>query len=166
MKKILALAFTIIVSICSFAQKDSTFPPPYRQVPTVPPFTVLQSDSSTLFKKTDLPKNKPLLIILFDPNCDHCQHETEDIIKNIDGFKNIQILMVTNADFADLKRFYNNYGLANYKNIVAGVEIKYFLATFFAIRNLPYLAMYDKKGNLITTFEGTMKPEKILEYFK
>ena len=104
--------------------------------------------------------------MLFDPNCDHCQHETEEILKRIDDFKKIQILMVTNADFADLRKFYNNYGLAQYKNIVAGVELKYFLATFFAIRNLPFLAMYDKKGNLITTFEGTMKIDKILQTFE
>jgi thioredoxin-related protein len=165
MKKIFPLIIFLFVTIFSFAQKDSTFPPPYRQVPTVPPFTVLQADSSTIFKKSDL-SNKPLLIILFDPNCDHCQHETEEIIAHIDDFKKIQILMVTNADFNDLRKFYNNYELSKYKNIVAGVELKYFLATFFAIRNLPYLAMYDKKGNLITTHEGSMKVEKIIELFQ
>jgi thioredoxin-related protein len=165
MKTIFSLIIFLFAAIFSFAQKDSTYPPPYRQVPTIPPFTILQADSSTVFKKSDLP-NKPLLIILFDPNCDHCQHETEEIIAHIEDFKKIQIVMVTNADFADLRKFYNNYELFKYKNIVAGVELKYFLATFFAIRNLPYLAMYNKKGDLITTFEGNMKVEKILEFFQ
>jgi thioredoxin-related protein len=166
MKKILSLTIFLTATIFSFAQKDSTFPPPYRQVPTIPPFSVLQADSSTVFNKSDLAKNKPLLIILFDPNCDHCQHETDEIIAHIDDFKKIQIVMVTNAAFAELRKFYNNYELFKYKNIVAGVELKYFLVTFFAIRNLPYLAMYDKKGNLITTFEGNLKVENILEIFK
>jgi len=28
------------------------------------------------------------------------------------------------------------------------------------------MAMYDKKGNLLTTFEGSMKIEKLIEIFK
>ena len=32
--------------------------------------------------------------------------------------------------------------------------------------NLPYLALYDKKGQLITTFEGTQKADTILDAFE
>lgn len=34
------------------------------------------------------------------------------------------------------------------------------------MKSLPYLALYNKKGNLITTFEGTTRIEKVLEAFK
>jgi len=33
-----------------------------------------------------------------------------------------------------------------------GRDEKFFLAPFYKIRNLPYLALYDKKGNLIKLF--------------
>ena len=116
-------------------------------------------------ENADLPQNKPVLIILFDPNCEHCQRETEEILKNIDSLSNIQIVMATNASFADLKKFYQSYQLNRVENIVAGVEPKYFLASFFAIRNLPYLAMYDNKGRLLTTHEGNMKISNILKVY-
>ena len=74
--------------------------------------------------------------------------------------------MSTNASFDKLKDFYTHYGLANYKNIIAGVEAQYFLVPFYNVKNLPYLAMYDKKGRLITTHEGTEKMEMIIEAFK
>jgi len=33
------------------------------------------------------------------------------------------------------------------------------------VHNLPYMALYDKKGNLITTFEGTQKVDTLLNAF-
>jgi hypothetical protein len=33
------------------------------------------------------------------------------------------------------------------------------------MQSLPYLALYDKKGQLITTFEGNQKVNKILKAF-
>jgi len=31
---------------------------------------------------------------------------------------------------------------------------------------MPYLAMYNKKGNLLATFEGSMKTEDLIHTFK
>jgi thioredoxin-related protein len=123
-------------------------------------------DSVSHYTRNDLPKSRPVLIILFDPNCDHCQHETEEILKHIDSLKNIQIVMATNADFADLKKFNQHYNLDKFKNIKAGIESKSYLATFFAIHNLPYLAMYNGHGVLLRTHEGGMKVENIQKVFE
>jgi len=168
MKKTVLLALVLIAAIFSFAQRDTTAPvlPPYQRFPDLPPFRLLKIDSTTYFSKADVPKNKPVLLMIFDPNCDHCQHETEDILKNIDSFKNIQIVMSTNASLQLLREFYNRYDLASYKNITAGLEAQYFLVPFYDVKNLPYLAMYDKKGRLITTHEGTTKIEMVIDAFK
>ena len=168
MKKRILFVIFLAATIISFAQKDTTVPlaPPYLRFPDLPPFQLLKVDSVTYFTKADVPKNKPVLLMIFDPNCDHCQHATEDILKNIESLKNIQIVMSTNASFEGLKDFYNRYELANYKNITVGLEVKYFLVPFYDVRNLPYLAMYDKKGKLITTHEGTIKIEAVIEAFK
>jgi thiol-disulfide isomerase/thioredoxin len=166
MNKLIFTAVFILSSIACLAQKDSVLAPPYQRFPTVPPFKLLQVDSSSYFTKTDLKKKKPVLIILFDPACEHCQHETEEIIKNMNDFKKIEIVMATNASFEMLKDFYKKYDLGRYENIHPGLDVQTILAPFFMIHNLPYLAMYDKKGNLLTTFEGTMKIEKIIDIFK
>jgi len=164
-KAIFLLIILFLVSNC-FAQKDSAIAPPYQRFPTIPPFKLLKIDSNSYFTKADLKKKEPVLIILFDPDCDHCQHETEGILKNIDEFKNIQIVMATNAPFDRMTAFYKKYDLEKFENITIGEDFQYFLAPFFNIHNLPYLAMYDKKGNLLSTFEGTMKIEKLIDIFK
>ena len=103
--------------------------------------------------------------MLFNPQCSHCQHETEELIKNIDKFKNIQIVMTTSMLFDSMMTFREKYKLADYKNIVVAQDIHYSLISFFMIHSLPFLAFYDKKKELISVFEGGLQMEKILKEF-
>jgi len=103
--------------------------------------------------------------MLFNPQCEHCQHETEELIKNIDKFKNIQILMVTSMVFDSMLTFREKYKLADYKNIVVAHDVNFSLISYFMIHNLPFLAFFDKKKELISVFEGGLQMDKILKIF-
>jgi thiol-disulfide isomerase/thioredoxin len=166
MKRSILLCGLILLGFISFSQQDSTQLPPYRRFPTVPPFKLLKIDSTSYFTKNDLKKNKPVLIILFNPDCDHCKHEIEAILKDMDELKNVQIVLSTMMPFSLMKSFYEKYALEGYENITVGQDFQYLLPTFYQIHFMPYLAMYDKKGNLLTTFEGTMKIEDLVNVFK
>lgn len=148
------------------AQKDSVAAPPYKRFPTVPPFRLLKSDSTTVFTKSDLKKNRPVLVMLFSPDCEHCRQETEAIIHRIDEFKKIQIVMATTLPFAMMKDFVSRYRLDLFDNITVGRDIGYFLLTFYGIRNFPFHACYDKKGRLTQAFEGSLTVEKLLAGFE
>src|SRR5438128_12648826 len=93
MKFFLSL-FLLAVSATAFSQKDTALAP-YQRFPTLPPLQLLLADSITKYTTADLPKKKPVLIMLFSPDCEHCQHETEQLIAHKEDFKNIHILMVT-----------------------------------------------------------------------
>jgi len=49
---------------------------------------------------------------------------------------------------------------------VLGRDTKFLLPPFYKIGNLPYLALYDKKGNFITSYEGNVKVDAMLKAFK
>ncbi len=166
MKRLFLFSSFLFIVIVSFCQQDSTALPPYKRFPTVPPFKLLKVDSSSYFTKNDLKKNKPVLIILFNPDCDHCKHEIEEIIKNIEQLKNVQIVMATNMPFDIMKSFYEKYDLEKFENITVGRDFQYLLPSFYQIRFMPYLAMYDKKRNLLNSFEGSMKIEDLINIFK
>jgi thioredoxin-related protein len=162
-------AFTLVITLAflaSMAQTGETTELPYKRFPTVPPFKILLTDSSTLFTKDQLPGKKATFLMLFSPECDHCKHETEELIKNIDKFKKINIVMATPMPFSMMKEFYVHYDLKRFKNITMGRDIGFILPTFYGARTLPYLAFYDKSGNLIDAFEGSLPIEKVLEKFK
>src|SRR5947207_6975089 len=157
MKTLFLLPLFLFAGLISSSQKDSTLLPAYKRFPTVPPFKLLRIDSTSYFTKADLQKNKPVLIVLFNPDCDHCKHEIEEIIKDMNELKNVQIVMTTMMPFNMMKSFYEKYALDKFGNVTVGRDFQYLLPTFYQIRFMPYLAMYDKKGNLLTTFEGTMQ---------
>ena len=144
----------VTVAITVFSQKDS-IQAPYLKFPVLPPVKLFLPDS-TVFTKNDLPKKKPVMMIVFSPMCDHCQKETEDLIKNIVLFKNVQIVMATMMPYDSMMSFRKKYKLAEHNNIIVGQDTQFFLPSFYMISNLPFLAFYDKKGNLISVFEGAL----------
>ena len=165
MKQILIITL-FLFSLFSVSAQSDTMAAPYIRFPLFPPVKLLKPDSASYFTKADLPKNKASMVMLFNPACDHCQKETEDITKNIEQFKNIHIVMATMMPFDSMMVFRERYKLSEFKNITVGVDKAYFLSTFYMVRFLPFIALYDKKGKLITQFEGSVKLEDILKAFK
>jgi thiol-disulfide isomerase/thioredoxin len=163
MKKIGFTVFALATYFFSIAQNDSVQLAPYKRFPTVPPFKLLLTDSSTSFTKEKLDKKKSVMIMLFSPDCDHCKHETEEIIKNIDAFKKAQIIMSTTMPFEKMATYYNHYDLKRFDNIVVGKDVSYLLPVFYDIRNLPFLAFYNKKKELISVFSGALPIDKVIE---
>lgn len=159
---VLCLAMTFVLST-AVAQIDTT--PPYKRFPTLPPISLLQSDSSQL-SKDDLKKNKRTIIMYFSPECHHCKHQMDDMIKRMDELRNFQIVMATYQPMNEILKFITDYQIGKYPNIVVGRDTKFLLPPFYRIRNLPYLALYDKEGKLITTFEGNAKIDTLINAFQ
>ena len=166
MKNLIVAAVLLLTAHIGFAQTDSAMRPPYQRFPKNVPLKLLLVDSTTSFTRDNLDKKKQVMIMLFSPDCDHCQHETEAIIKNIDRFKDIQIVMATTLPFEKMKEFYTKYELARFSNIVVGYDKSFLLPVYYNIRNLPFLAFYDKKKELIDVFEGSLPVEKVLDIFE
>ena len=165
MKKYLLLSGLLALMITGYSQVDS-IKAPYQKFPSFPPIKLLLPDSSSFFTKSDLAKKSPVMLMLFNPQCEHCKHETEQLVKNIDKFKNIQIIMVTSMPFDSMMTFREKYKLAQFDNIIVAQDSHYFLPTYFMISNLPFLAFYNKKKELISVFEGSLSIEKVLQELK
>jgi thioredoxin-related protein len=165
MKKVIPLLVSLFIVTNLVAQVD-TIQPPYKKFPSFPPVKLLMADSVSFYTKDDLPKKKPVMLMLFNPQCEHCQHETEELVKNIDKFKDIQIVMSTSMLFDSLLTFREKYKLAQYKNIVVTQDTHFFLYSFFTVHNLPFLAFYNKRKELISVFEGSMPIERVLNELK
>lgn len=166
MKNFFVIVLTIICLSVN-AQTDSTIAP-YKRFPTLPPMQILLTDSATLFGKAQIPLNTPVLYMLFDPECSHCQHETEELIAHKKDFEDIQVVMVTmpRSSFSEVNDFISKYKVNELKHVVVGRDITYFMPAFYSIRNFPFLAMYDRNGDLITAFEGGLGIDKVIDHFK
>ena len=147
------------------AQADSTLPP-FKRFPTYPPIQLLLSDSSTLFSKSDLPAGKPVFLLIFSPECSHCQQEAEQIYANHEKLKDIQIVLATMHPLWMMKDFIRNYHLDEMKNVVVGRDIHYLTPAFYAIRHLPFYALYNKKGQLVRAGDGNIEVDQVAGLLK
>ena len=162
MKRSVLLSILVLLVLSIKAQTDTSVP--YKRFPTVPPFSLLQADSSVLTK--DKLKKGPVILMFFSPSCDHCQHQVKDMLKRIDEFKHIQLVLATYQPFEEMVAFISEYKLDKHPNIKVGRDSKYVLPPFYHMQNLPYLALYDKKGSLVTTYQGNVSIDTLLKPFQ
>ena len=167
MKHIFTLLFSAFF-VFAHAQDAQTAAPkaPYLRFPTLPPLQLLLGDSTSRYTKEDLPKKKPVLMMIFSPECSHCQHTAEELAQHKEKWKDLHIVLVSLHPLWQMNQFAAQYHLNGIPNLVIGRDVNYILPAFYGLHNLPYLAFYNKKGSLITGFEGSMTLDKILATFK
>lgn len=162
MKKfILYLLAFIAITATTFGQetkKDSL--PVYIKNPEVPSFNILTIDS-TYFSKTDLPKNRPVVIIYFSPDCGHCQYEAKQIVQNMDSLRNAFFIWVSFHPLDQIKQFYKTYGFDKFDNIKIGRDPKYFIPSFYKVEFTPFMAIYNSKGLFTKEFREGAKAEEL-----
>jgi cytochrome oxidase Cu insertion factor (SCO1/SenC/PrrC family) len=156
--------FFALVTFGQLAAQHSPSQPPYLRFPIIPQFTLITADSGTV-TKNDLKKNRNTLLMYFSPTCDHCQVQTDSMVAEMSKLKDVQILMATYSPISEMKAFYEERALAKYGNILMGYDSKYFFPPFYKMGSLPFMALYDKKGNFITSFHGNTSIDKIVAAF-
>src|SRR6476661_3973454 len=111
MKKHFAFIALLFVMLQASAQPD-TARAPYLRFPGVAPFQILLGDSATMYNKSKLPSKKPVLLMVFSPDCSHCQHETEELVAKRKQLQNVQIVMITLHPLWMMNDFVKKYNLA------------------------------------------------------
>ncbi|MGI8951118.1 MAG: peroxiredoxin family protein [Chitinophagaceae bacterium] len=152
MKKFLFALILISIHFAAHSQKVDTVPQ-YKKNPIIPWFKILQGDS-TWFTRNDLPKNKPVVIVYFNPDCGHCQLTAKEIVDNMDKFKNAFMVWITFHSPDQIKAFAHDYKLDQFNNIKLGRDTSYYIPVFYQVRFTPFMAVYNKQGKFVQAFEG------------
>lgn len=161
------LRFLIVIFLNAFmlsinAQKDSLHAP-YLLSKRLPAFTVMRSPDSTSFATKDLKPGIPTIFIVFNPDCEFCQHETRDLLKNIQSFKNAQIVMVSYMPFEMMNAFYRKYKIDNYSNIVMAHDGQYIFLKYYKLKMLPATIVYDGHGRFKKIFRERADMKELLD---
>jgi thioredoxin-related protein len=164
MKKIF-LAFLLLFAVHNISQAQEDSSAPYRKNPDIPFFKILQGDS-TYFSRWDIPKNKSIVLIYFSPDCSHCQHTAEWFADSMDLFKNTFFVWVSYHTPAQIQTFAHQYKLDQFDNVKLGRDTSYFIPSYYQVKFTPFMAVYNKKGKFVQSFEGGEKPSTILKYTK
>ncbi|WP_166966052.1 peroxiredoxin family protein [Yeosuana marina] len=115
------------------------------------------------FTKADLALNIPTIFIYFNTECDYCQHEAQNINKNIEFFKNCQILFVSTEDIKSIKEFGDNYNLSLHSNITFLYDSSNTFSNRFDATSVPYILVYNMNQELIKKHKGQLKVEVLIK---
>lgn len=162
---LIALACALLIALPGKSQQP-TDSLPYMSDKVLPAFDILLVDSTTTYNTGTISGGQPTILMYFSPDCEHCQHQTEEILKNIDSLKNVRIVMLTALPFDKMKNFYFYYKIGNYKNIVMGKDADYFFSRHYGSQYVPYLAVYDRHKKLVKVFDGGTKVSNLIELTK
>ena len=163
---ILIILLLTTIQEFSFSQEQAAATPaPYERFKNLPPFELKGLDGKAI-KRDNLLKNRGTILMFFSPDCNHCLQQMDWMKQVKEELKAYNFVLATYQPLEELKGFYQSFKLNEWKNIYIGRDEKYFLPPYFRIRNLPFIALYDKKGQLISVFEGNTKTDLILASFK
>lgn len=128
-----------------------------------PPFPLLNLDSARVNSSQAIDSKKKTVVVYFSPICNHCQHLAEDITGNMKSFKNTKFLFISSYSITEIKDFANNYGLNKFKNISVFQDDQYKFVSFYKLRSLPGIFVYDTNQEYLATMPDHFKIEDLIK---
>jgi hypothetical protein len=126
----------------------------------VPDIYLLKLDS-TKFNLNSL-EQKPLVLIHFNSECDHCQREAIDLQKHLKDFSNTNVVFMSSEETSKISKFANHFELINYSYIYFTKLIPEQSDTTFGNLSIPHTFIYGNDENLIKEFRGETSAKEIL----
>ena len=160
MKSIIVLYLFLLASFAGNAQTDSL--KPYEKNRSLPDFSLLNIDS-VLFTPQVLAKDKNIIVMLFSPDCSHCQKQLDELLSIGEVARNTELLMISFMPLEFNRIFYQKNKLEKYPYVYLGKDYKGFCISFYKPHTVPVLVFYNKKREFVSINYGNMDKAEILK---
>lgn len=139
----------------------------YRAIGAPMPKIYVHTLDSVKLTEKDFKNNGNLIVMCFNPTCDHCQTMTLAIEKDIDKFKKTEILLISAPSLVSYLDFFNNVTRhTKYPKIHVGVDSAGFINKTYEYGTLPQINVYDKNRKLVKVLHGQQTLDNILPYIE
>ena len=109
----------------------------------------------------ELVSGRPVVIIYFNSQCDHCQRQLNAMRENMNLFSSATIVFMSSQSLDELGRIaavLDFYVFPNVRFVKSKPEQ---LAEKFGLMSLPQIFVYSEEGNLKKVFSGETAPAEI-----
>ena len=136
-------------------QPPAKLPPFTKKGAPIPPFKLYKVDGK-IISNADLKPNKPVMVMIFSPECDHCEHMVDSMKQIADKFKNTQLLLVAEDRNKQLMGgFINKTGIGSHPLFQKiGTNKGELIFSIYTYKILPQINFYNSKHLLEKTFDG------------
>lgn len=149
---IFSLLFLLIV-ISANAQNESN--------KSIPDSLIFISLDNIILTKNDITKNKPFLIIYYDPDCSHCQQMGKELAGWIGQYPDMAIWLISVYPDAAIKEYLTQSGIFPAKKLTVLKDYSESMHRWFDFAYVPLMLLYSKDGKLIKDFDQLPSPTEL-----
>lgn len=121
----------------------------------------------TLRSGNDIANDANLFIMIFSPECDHCNRMAGMLTDNAASFRKSKLLLLTTNVMADLiPEFAAHHQLRLYPHTYIGFDSSQFAKHIFLYRPLPQINIYSPQRTLIKTYTGEVPFDSLRNYMQ
>jgi cytochrome oxidase Cu insertion factor (SCO1/SenC/PrrC family) len=135
-----------------------------EKISYLPSFTFTDLENKT-FSSSEL-KTGPILIMHFHPECEHCQYEISEILKESVLKKLQSVILVSALPPDSIRRFLNTYNYKDYSNVIPLSDTSDNFGDIFGTAVIPSNYIYGRDLRLKKVFYGEVKTDAILKYLQ
>lgn len=106
--------------------------------------------------------DKPILLFVFDPDCEHCLYEVRELKKHMDDLIKARPVLISTAPITDMKRFIFNEGLDTIPEIIMLRCDPVDFDENFGHIPVPSFFIYKSDNKLQSVFKGEVDMEVLL----
>ena len=137
----------------------------YKEIGAPLPNIKLVTIDKEVVTEKELEGKSNLIVMLFNPTCDHCEATTLAIEKNIHLFNKTKIALMAAPSMMDyLELFRNKTRYSDYPSLNVGVDSAGFISYTFEYRSLPQINIYNKERKLIKVLHGETPIDSLKPY--
>lgn len=153
------ICFSVVLLI-QFVQKREIQKTAYQNIPV---FSLPDMNGQQVSEKS-LQKHTPTLFLFFDPGCDLCQEEFQQINQNLEQLRRGQIVFFSVEPAETIRDFLDKLHFSPTSNMFFLIDTNEILMNTMEIKGPPTSIIYDKDGKQVKRFDGPVKAETLIKY--
>ena len=122
--------------------------------------------ATRIITNDDINNTGNVFVMMFNPNCGHCEDQTEILKKNIDQFKTSTLILMANAVMKTyLPDFVKNHKTHDfYPKMIVGIDSGEVIKEAYLYGALPQINIYNSKHKLLKSFNGEIPIDSLKMY--
>jgi len=156
---IIIMLALVVFMVYSIIEKQTAKKEIQTKIQSIPVNVSLFTLDSTSFS---FPIAKPVVLVLFNSTCEHCQYELGQIKENIANFNEVELVFLSSESIATIKQVAEGFDSVSNLNFVK-INPEDVYENFGTVR-FPTIFIYNTTGKLVKEFKGETKIEAILQY--
>jgi hypothetical protein len=133
-----------------------------EKISKLPLFTFMKLTNES-FSSSEI-KNGPVLVVRFNPECEHCKYEISGILNSNIPLTGTSIILISSADPDSIKKFLSLLNYSDYPSVIPLADTLNLSGNIFGSEIVPSNFIYNKELELVKILQGEVKTETIIKY--